>query len=434
VTGSDGRPRPSDSDGRHRPSFHALDPCVHCGFCLPACPTFLATGDEADSPRGRIVLMRALERGELSATDPALREHLDACLGCRGCEPVCPSGVQYGEGLETARELIAREAGLGARARLALGVFRHRWLWSPLFRLARLLRGSGIPRALAGSGRMGFGMGMLAATRLRGLTGVMGLKGLNTSPQSLQSPQSPQSRVLLFTGCVMDRLFGHVHAATRRTLAANGYRVVDAILPHCCGALHLHAGDRAGAEALARKNLAEFADDVDFVAVNSAGCGALLKTYGDLLDTEPARRFAAKVRDVSELLAAKGPRPGARLDVTVAYDAPCHLQHAQGVHAEPVQVLRSIPGLELQLLPGFDRCCGSAGIFSLLEPAMSREVLRAKIAAIADASPRPRYLATGNPGCLMQIGAGLSAAGLDIRVVHPVELLDHSYAKAQFYE
>lgn len=412
------------NDGRPRPSFHALDPCVHCGFCLPACPTFLATGDEADSPRGRIVLMRALERGELPANDPALREHLDACLGCRGCEPACPSGVQYGEGLESARELIAREAGLGARARLALSVFRHRWLWSPLFRMARLLRATGMPRSLAGSGSMGFGMGMLAASAS---------ESVSSSSELRSSPAASQS-VLLFTGCVMDRLFGHVHAATRRTLAANGYRVVDASLPHCCGALHLHAGDRTGAEALARKNLAAFTDEVDFVVVNSAGCGALLKSYGDLLDTGPARRFAAKVKDVSELLAAKGPRPGGRLDVNVAYDAPCHLQHAQGVHAEPVQVLRSIPGLDLQLLPGFDRCCGSAGIYSMLEPAMSREVLRAKIATIADASPRPDYLATGNPGCLMQIGAGLSAAGLDIRVVHPVELLDHSYAKAQFYE
>lgn len=231
----------------------------------------------------------------------------------------------------------------------------------------------------------------------------------------------------------MDRLFGHVHAATRRTLAANGYQVVDGTVSHCCGALHLHAGDRAGAEALARRNLAGFADSVDYIAVNSAGCGALLKTYGDLLDAEPARRFAAKVKDISELLAMAGPREGAPVNVTVAYDAPCHLQHAQGVHTEPIQVMRSIPGLQLQLLPGFDRCCGSAGIFSLLHPAMSREVLRAKIESIAAADPRPGYLATGNPGCLMQIGAGLRAAGLDTRVVHPVELLDQSYSEAGFY-
>lgn len=237
----------------------------------------------------------------------------------------------------------------------------------------------------------------------------------------------------------MDRLFGHVHAATRRTLAANGYRVVgigDDGNPgpaHCCGALHLHAGDRDGAALLARKNLTRFDDSVDFIAVNSAGCGALLKTYGALLDTDQARRFAAKVKDVTELLAAAGPRPGAALPYSVAYDAPCHLQHAQGVHADALQVLGSIPGLALQLLPGFDRCCGSAGIFSLLQPEMSRDVLRAKIDIIAATAPRPRFLATGNPGCLMQIGAGLRAAGLAVPVVHPVELLDHSYQLAGFY-
>jgi glycolate oxidase iron-sulfur subunit len=401
----------TDNDRLHS-GFQALDPCVHCGFCLPACPTFLATGDEADSPRGRIVLMRALERGELSARDAALREHLDACLGCRGCEPVCPSGVQYGAGLETARELIARRVGLGFRARAILTVFRHRVLWSPLFGIARLLRSLGLP------------VRMLQASRPQ----------LPQVPQSRQSSQSSQSRVVLFTGCVMDRLFGHVHAATRRTLAANGYRIVEARIPHCCGALHLHAGDRAGAEALARKNLQAFTDQADVIVVNSAGCGALLKQYGDLLGTEPARSFAARVKDVSELLAADGPRPGAALPVAVAYDAPCHLQHAQQIHAEPLQMLRSIPGLRLQLISGFDRCCGSAGIYSLLQPAMSRDVLRDKIDRIAEATPRPEYLATGNPGCLMQIGAGLRAAGLNTRVVHPVELLDRSYAEAGFYD
>jgi glycolate oxidase iron-sulfur subunit len=396
-------------------NFHGLDPCVHCGFCLPACPTFLATGDEADSPRGRIVLMRELERGELAADDPALRQHLDACLGCRGCEPVCPSGVQYGEGLEAARELIAQRAGIGFKARAILTVFRHRWLWSPLFRLARAFRASGLNR-------------MLQATR----------PSFSASPSRSSAVESARSEsaksVLLFTGCVMDRLFGHVHAATRRTLEANGYRVVSGTLPHCCGALHLHAGDRSGAAALARRNVEALVDAVDFIVVNSAGCGALLKHYGQLLETDQARAFAARIRDVSELLAQAGPREGAALELQVAYDAPCHLQHAQRVHAEPLRVLAAIPGLEVRLLPGFDKCCGSAGIYSLLEPEMSREVLRAKIEAIASAAPVPDYIATGNPGCLMQIGSGLSAAGLKTRAVHPVELLDASYARAGYYD
>lgn len=398
-------------------NFQGLDPCVHCGFCLPACPTFLATGDEADSPRGRIVLMRELERGELAADDPALRQHLDACLGCRGCEPVCPSGVRYGEGLETARELIAERAGIGFKARAILTVFRHRWLWSPLFRMARAFRSSGLNR-------------MLQATRPH--FGSPANRAVPSAP-SAQAVKSAKS-VLLFTGCVMDRLFGHVHDATRRTLAANGFRVVSGILPHCCGALHLHAGDRAGAAALARNNVEALVDAVDFIAVNSAGCGALLKHYGQLLQTEKARTFAGKVRDVSELLARAGPREGGALALRVAYDAPCHLQHAQRVHAEPLRVLAAVPGLEVQLLNGFDKCCGSAGIYSLLEPALSREVLRAKIDAIASADPIPDYIATGNPGCLMQIGAGLSAARLQTRAVHPVELLDASYARAGYYD
>jgi glycolate oxidase iron-sulfur subunit len=233
--------------------------------------------------------------------------------------------------------------------------------------------------------------------------------------------------VALFRGCVMDTLFRHVHDATRRTLEHNGYRVVEVDGQICCGALHEHAGDRPAAVELARRNVAAFADSADYIVTNSAGCGALLKDYGHLLDDETAATVAEKVRDVSELLAAAGPKPGAPLDLDVAYDAPCHLQHAQRVHEAPLAVLRAIPGLRLQLLPGHDHCCGSAGIYSVLKPAMARAVLAAKIDVIAAADPSPAVLATGNPGCLMQIGAGLLAAGLGTRVAHPVELLDWSY-------
>jgi glycolate oxidase iron-sulfur subunit len=236
--------------------------------------------------------------------------------------------------------------------------------------------------------------------------------------------------VALFRGCVMDALFGHVHDATRRTLTRNGYRVVEVPGQACCGALHDHAGDRAGASALARLNVAAFRGTADLIAVNSAGCGALLKEYAHLLGTPDAAELGARVRDVTELLADRGPVPGAPLDLDVAYDAPCHLQHAQRVHAAPLAVLHAIPGLRLQQLPGSEQCCGSAGIYSLLEPAMSRTVLEAKITSLAQAAPRPAFVATGNPGCLMQIGAGLRAAGLPIQVVHPVELLDWSYETA----
>ena len=231
----------------------------------------------------------------------------------------------------------------------------------------------------------------------------------------------------------MGTLFSHVQHATRRTLEANGYRVVDISGQVCCGALHEHAGDRKAARKLAQANVAALAEAADFVVVNSAGCGALLKDYGHLLGTEAAARLGARVRDVSELLAERGPRPGAPLELDVAYDAPCHLQHAQKVHEAPLALLRAVPGLRLHLLPGFDRCCGSAGIYSVLRPQMARAVLDQKIAGLGAVMPRPDFVVTGNPGCLMQIGAGLRAARLSIDVAHPVELLDHSYREAGFY-
>jgi glycolate oxidase iron-sulfur subunit len=403
--------------------FAALDPCVHCGFCLPACPTFLATGDEADSPRGRIVLMRALERGEIDSRDESLREHLDACLGCRGCEPVCPSGVEYGRGLEAAREILTRSNGLSTRGRAILAVFRRRWLWKPLFSLARLIRVTGLPRLLAGSSRTGFSMGMLAASRP------------SQGPSRGGSPALPRpgSTVLLFRGCVMSTLYAHIHRATRRTLEANGYRVIEEGLPQCCGALHLHAGDRNGAEQLATANLDAMVDQVDYVVVNSAGCGAMLKDYGHLVGTDRARSFSARVRDIAELLTEAGPRTGASLPLNVAYDAPCHLQHAQKVHAQVLGLFAAIPDIRLAMVPGYDKCCGSAGIYSMLEPEMSRAVLDGKIGGIEALEPEPSVVATGNPGCLMQIGAGLLARGLDIPVAHPVELLDLSYQRAGYY-
>jgi len=382
--------------------------------------------------------MRALERGEIGPEDDALVHHLDACLGCRGCEPVCPSGVAYGRGLEAARERLYQARGLPPLARAVLGVFRHQSLWRPLFTAARAFRATGVARALAGGGRVGFGMGMLAASRghpersgrhpERSGRHPERSEGSASGEKIPRSARDDRPTVALFRGCVMDTLFRHVHDATRRTLEHNGYRVVEVDGQTCCGALHEHAGDRDAAVALARRNVAALADTADYVVTNSAGCGALLKDYGHLLDDDVAAGLAEKVRDVSELLAAAGPKAGASLELDVAYDAPCHLQHAQRVHEAPLAVLRAVPGLRLQLLPGHDRCCGSAGIYSVLNPGMARAVLAAKIEAITAADPRPAILATGNPGCLMQIGAGLLAAGLDTRVAHPVELLDWSYA------
>src|SRR2546421_5113734 len=417
-----------------RGGFAALDPCVHCGFCLQACPTFLATGDEADSPRGRIELMRALEAGELAPDDPALALHLDRCLGCRGCEPVCPSGVGYGHGLAAARALIASHRGVPALARLALGAMPGAGVSRVVYALARALRATGIPRWLSGWGRVRFAMGMLAATspKLRGGRWRSVKVGGGAPPRNLHHPppSSTTSTVLLFRGCVMEGLFSHVHDATIRTLEVNGYTVREVPEQVCCGALHEHAGLEPDARRLARLNVAAFGDGDEPIVVNSAGCGAMLKEYGHLLDAGGAR-FAARVKDVTELLAARGPRPGAPIDATVAYDPPCHLLHAQRIADPPERVLRAIPVLRLVQLPDAAQCCGSAGLFTLVEPAMSRAVLAPKLETLAEA--RPHVVATGNPRGLMQLGAGLAAAGVPTVARHPVELLDESYGAAGYY-
>lgn len=399
--------------------FHGLDPCVHCGFCLPACPTYLATGDEADSPRGRIVLMRALERGEIGADDPALVSHLDRCIWCQGCETVCPSGVQYHEGIGEARAMLAQRRHLAPADRLALRIFGSKPLYSIVFTLGRLLRATGIPSLWPRSAPLGQAMSMLAAS-VPARRRVPARRGNGTA-----APH--RGTVVFFETCTMPTLFPHVQAAARRVLEANGYEIRAATAAQaCCGAPHDHEGQRDRAKRMAEANLG-IARDADYIVNTSAGCGAQLREYGDLLQTSAAADFSARVRDVTELLAAAGPRPGGALDWDVAYDAPCHLQHAQRVHQQPLAVLRAIPGLRLHLLPGYDQCCGSGGLYSFTQPELAAQVLEAKIRAIAAAAPRPSYVVTGNPGCLMQIGAGLRAAGLPIGVAHPVELLDWSY-------
>jgi len=417
-------------------AFAGLDPCVHCGFCLQSCPTFLVTGDESDSPRGRIVLMRALARGALSATDPGLVSHLDRCLGCRGCEPVCPSGVSYGPALEESRRLIADRRPVPLATRLTVTVLAEARLRDPLLALARLARP--LARYLAGGSRLGFMAGMLAATGDgNGGRGGKGGSGGRKSAAALAAPTAPTAPAALFRGCIMDGLFAHVHQATERTLRVNGYRMVDVAGQQCCGALHAHAGLHQEAAALARANVAAFSRVPDAaIVVNAAGCGAMLKEYPRLLAGEPlaeaAARMASRVADVTETLAAAGPRPGAPLDLVIAYDPPCHLLHAQRVAEAPLKVLEAIPGLRRTAHGEAELCCGSAGSYSLTQPGLSRAVLERKVAALQNG--RLDAVATGNPGCAMQIGAGLRAAGRPVPVVHPVELLDRSYALAGYYD
>jgi glycolate oxidase iron-sulfur subunit len=415
-------------------AWAGLDSCVHCGFCLPACPTYEVTADESDSPRGRIVLMRAIARGELAADDAAAALHLDRCLGCRACEDACPSGVVYGPALEAARSLIAATRGtppiLAASLWLLARPGRQRLLWLA----ARAARTTGIPEWMvraAGvrSASPVMALAMLAATRPsdRGPR----RDGGGSGPAPSGGTPARAGEMALFRGCVMQGLFGHVHAATVRALAANGLGTREVPGQVCCGALAAHAGDMALALELARENVRVFdarAPGLPLVT-NSAGCGAALKAYGEWLAgealAERAQAFASRVRDVTEVLAECGPRRPGPLPLRVAYDAPCHLLHAQKVGAAPLALLGAIPELEVVPLEGGDRCCGSAGIYSLLQADLSREVLEVKLAAIAAAAPD--VVATGNPGCVMQIGAGALLAGLAVQVRHPVELLDLAY-------
>ncbi|HEU5467003.1 MAG TPA: heterodisulfide reductase-related iron-sulfur binding cluster [Gemmatimonadales bacterium] len=411
-----------------RGGFAALDPCVHCGFCLQACPTFLVTGDEADGPRGRIELMRSLERGLIAPDDEGLQYHLDRCLGCRGCEPVCPSGVGYGRGLEAARERIAEIRPVPLIARLALWLLTTPGISRIVYLAARLFRATGIPGRLSGTGRIGFAMGMLAATEKRdsGL-GIRDSHGADQSP--IPNPQSP---ALLFTGCVMDGLFSHVHAATIRTLRVNGYGTTAPAGQVCCGALHAHAGLVGEARELARRNIEAFGDGDEPIVVNSAGCGALLKDYGHLIPDDPrAARFAARVKDVTEVLADAGPVPATHPELAVAYDPPCHLIHAQRVSDAPLKVLRQISGVKVILARDAEKCCGSAGMYTVTEPGLSKDVFAVKVDGLLDASPD--LVVTGNPGCIMQIGAGLAARRVPTPVRHPVEVLDDAYASSGRY-
>jgi glycolate oxidase iron-sulfur subunit len=417
--------------------FAGLATCVHCGFCLQSCPTYVATGDEADSPRGRIVLMRRLESGALGADDAHLRHHLDRCLGCRGCEPVCPSGVSYGHALEAARAILGERRAPPALARAVLHVITRPALRRPLFGLARLVRP--LAGALAGWSRLGFAAGMMAASRGRlpglGERGIAG-SGAPEAPDAAIPRAPDRPAAIVFEGCIQRELFGHVNRAAARTLRVNGYTLRAAPRQGCCGALHAHAGQLDAARALARANVRAFADRPDaFVVATAAGCGAMLRDYGALLADDPlaadARRFASRVRDVTELLADAGPLPGAPLDLTVAYDAPCHLVHAQRVADPPLAVLRAIPGLAVTAHEERDACCGSGGLYSLVQRDLSRAVLERKLDALAAAAPD--VVATGNPGCAMHIGAGLLAAAQRIPVAHPVELLDRSYARAGRY-
>jgi glycolate oxidase iron-sulfur subunit len=438
--------------------------CVHCGLCLEACPTYVHTGDENDSPRGRIYLMRAVEEGRLALDSRSFTSHIDRCLGCRACESACPAGVEYGQLLEAARADIAgggRETGWTSRAlRLTL---RHVWSRPArlrlAFTLARLLRDSRLPHLLLTSKltkllpeRAELALALLDSSRPARLcedtaakrgAGLDGMKAAGseaeTSNAAGEGSPDKTSTALLFEGCVTEGLFARVNRATARVLAANGCGVSAPRGQVCCGALHAHAGDLEGARRLARRNVEAFeADAGAAVVTNAGGCGAMLASYTHLLADDAgyaarARDFSARVRDVSQQLAATGVgRAGAPLDdAVVTYDASCHLLHGQKARTEPLRVLGAVGGVRLVPLEGADVCCGGAGVYNLLETELSSRVLTEKLGHVRETGAD--VLATGNPGCHMQLGAGARLAGLPLRVVHPVELLDESYRRAGLY-
>jgi len=422
--------------------------CVHCGLCLEACPTYVITGNENDSPRGRIYLMRAVKEQRLAVDSLAFETHIDRCLGCRACESACPAGVEYGHLLEAARHEITRgQTKPTGVYRLLYFVLKHVWSrparLRAAFSLARLVRDSGFAKLLLRTGiasgisnKFEFGLALLEGSR-----GTDQKKAAGTTPANgrrNEGTPSTSAVAMLFKGCVTEELFKRVNDATVRVLKVNGCEVQAPNTQVCCGALHAHAGDVEGARKLARQNIDAFKDGDASIITNAGGCGAMLASYSHLLAddelyAQKAKEFSKRVRDIGQQLEAIGFRNGVYSgSQRTTYDASCHLLHGQHAAASSLKMLWAIPDLNFTPLKDSEVCCGGAGVYNLLEPEMSEQVLAEKIRNIEQSGAR--VLATGNPGCHMQIGAGAKLSGLDLRVCHPVELLDESYRRAGYYE
>lgn len=409
--------------------------CVHCGFCLPTCPTYAVLGVEMDSPRGRIRLMKTGWEGRTGPASPAFEEHIYGCLDCRACETACPSGVEFGKLVEAARSQIerARPRPLAERALRWLAfdqLLPHSGRLALVVRLTHLARRLGAAAVLRWAGtRLGIA-GRLA--EMLELVPAAASSGAEL-PALTAARGERRGRVALFQGCVMRAAFAATNAATARVLARNGIEVVVPETQTCCGALHVHAGERDGGRALARRNIEAFERcEADAIVVNAAGCGASMKEYDWLLKDDPAwseraARFASRVKDATEILGDLGlvARPGA-IAATAAYDDPCHLIHGQSVSAQPRELLAQIPGLTIVPLAEADWCCGSAGIYNVTHPELSRRLRDRKMEHVRAADPD--LLVTANPGCLMQLQAGVRSSGLHAEVIHLIDLLDRAYA------
>src|SRR5579859_4586 len=420
-------------DEHHPPDPELIADCVHCGFCLPTCPTYLLWGEEMDSPRGRILLMRTASEGEIGLTASVTR-HMDQCLGCMACVTACPSGVQYDKLIEATRAQIERRvprsAGDRAFRELIFALFPYPArlrTFIPMFWMYQKLGGARLAKTGVAA--------RLLPSQLRAMVSVMPPVRLGTVRSSVPDfvpAVSPfRRRVGLLTGCVQSVFFDPVNAATARVLAAEGCDVVVPRGQGCCGALSIHTGREEEGLAFARRLITTFESaNVETIVVNAAGCGSTLKQYGYLLRDDPefaerARAFSAKVRDITEVLAELEPvalrHP---LPLRVAYHDACHLSHAQGVRKEPRSVLRSIPGIELVDIPEGEICCGSAGVYNLTEPEPASQLGERKARNVL--RMHPDVLVAANPGCLLQISAALDRLGASIPTRHPVELVDAS--------
>jgi glycolate oxidase iron-sulfur subunit len=440
---------PSAFDDHHPPQRELLDDCVHCGFCLPTCPTYQLWGEEMDSPRGRIYLMNLADKGEIDLDGP-FTEHIDACLGCLACVTACPSGVQYDKLIEAVRPQIERNVRRKPADRLL------REMIFALFPYKRRLRAAAVPGALYQQLRRLGPVRTLAAKlpgRLGALESLLPPVALREAfarlPEHTPAVGDRRASVALLTGCVQDVFFHRVNAATVRVLAAEGCDVHAPRAQQCCGALELHAGREDDALARARREIEVLgALDVDYIVTNVAGCGSSMKDYGHLLADDPewaerAKVFSEKVRDVHEVLDTLGPRaPRHPVRARVAYHDACHLAHGQQVRSQPRSVLRTIPGLEVVDIPEAAICCGSAGIYNIVMPHPASELGDRKATNIR--SVKPDVVATANPGCLLQIGKHLAAPDMDgktadgraqegtepdrsgMPLLHPVQLLDAS--------
>jgi len=417
-------------DAHHPPARELLDKCVHCGFCLPVCPTYVLWREEMDSPRGRIYLMSMAANGTAVLNDKWV-SHLDACLGCMACMTACPSGVDYGKLIEATRAQIERNykrpAGQRRFRRLIFDTFtnpaRLRSMMLPL----KLYQKTGL-RALAHK----IGVMRLLPERLRSMESLLPDLGAAAEvPELTPAAGERRGRVAMLRGCVQSVFFPQVNAATARVLAAEGFDVIAPRAHSCCGALLLHAGEEERALALARQTIDAFEGvRADAIVINSAGCGSSMKEYGYLLRDDPkyagrAAEFAAKCKDVAEFLSGLEPRAARNpLRLRVAYHDSCHLQHAQGVRSQPRALLGRIPQLELLEIAESQICCGSAGIYNLVQPEAAGDLGDRKAANVL--ALNPDAVASGNPGCLLQLRSALERAGHRMPIYHTVELLDAS--------